>query len=214
MDMDNSTFSILLAGELVATPRVRAQVAGSRAIAADGGIVHAEMLGLEPEVWIGDFDSSDDALRARFAHVERHAHPPAKDATDGELAVDEALRRGAERLVLAGGFGGRSDHQLQHVAHLVALAAHGIGLFMTSGSEEAYPVLAGETVVDVPAGSTFSVIPLSDLAGLSLGNVDWPLERRDIPFGSSLTMSNVARGAVEINLAKGRAVLIAALAAS
>ncbi len=82
---------------------------------------------------------------------------------------------------------------------------------MTSGAEEAHPVLAGETFVDVPAGSTFSIIPFGNLSGLSLGNVDWPLRDRDVPFGSSLTMSNVARGTVEVSLNDGRAVMIVAL---
>jgi thiamine pyrophosphokinase len=211
--MSTHTFSILLAGDLVVTDRVRGLVAGSRVIAADGGIAHAGALGVEPEVWIGDFDSSDAALQVRFAHVERQAHPVGKDATDGELAVDEALRRGAERLVLAGGFGGRSDHLMQHMAHVVALAERGVKLVMTSGVEEAHPVLAGKTVVDVPEGSTFSIIPFGDLGGLSLGNVDWPLAARDVPFGSSLTMSNVARGRIEVGLARGRAVLIVAVSA-
>ena len=212
--MTEKRFSVLLAGQLAATDRVRAQVARTRVIAADGGIVHAQALGVEPEVWIGDFDSSDAGLRARYAHVERHTHPVGKDATDGELAVDEALRRGAQHLVLAGGFGGRSDHQLQHLAHLLAVAERGVGLLMTSGQEEAHPVLAGNTRIEVPEGSTFSIVPFSNLTGLSLSNVDWPLSGRDVAFGSSLTMSNVARGAVDIRLDKGRGVLIASVARS
>ncbi|MCB1719598.1 MAG: thiamine diphosphokinase, partial [Candidatus Competibacteraceae bacterium] len=50
-----SHFVILLGGDLSPTPRLRDQVAGARAIAADSGIRHAEALGLDPELWTGDF---------------------------------------------------------------------------------------------------------------------------------------------------------------
>ena len=48
-----------------------------------------------------------------------------KDVTDGELAVDEALRRGAGELVLAGALGAL-DHTLGHLAILRRLAARGV----------------------------------------------------------------------------------------
>jgi thiamine pyrophosphokinase len=92
-------FAILLAGELTVTDRLRQQLEGVRVIAADGGIAHAAALGVEPELWIGDFDSSDDNLIALHEDVPRQTHPPAKDATDGELAIAEAVERGAGEIL-------------------------------------------------------------------------------------------------------------------
>lgn len=48
-----STFVILLGGDLVVTERLKRQIAGARVLAADGGIRHAEALGVEPELWLG-----------------------------------------------------------------------------------------------------------------------------------------------------------------
>ncbi|MEO2037374.1 MAG: thiamine diphosphokinase, partial [Martelella sp.] len=62
----NETFTILLGGALAVDDRVLALVAGSRVIAADGGMRHAGALGVRPEVWVGDFDSTDADLVARF----------------------------------------------------------------------------------------------------------------------------------------------------
>jgi len=37
----------------------------------------------------------------------------------------------------------------------------------------------------------------------------WPLSEVEVPFGSSLTLSNEVRGRLEIALARGRAMLLA-----
>ena len=103
-----SRFIILLGGKLVRTPRLDAQAAGARVIAADGGMNHAKTLGITPELWVGDFDSVTKEIEAEFAAVPQKRYPHDKDNTDGELAVAEALARGATSLVLAGAFGGRA----------------------------------------------------------------------------------------------------------
>src|SRR5262245_44875060 len=90
-----SRFVILLGGKLVRTPRLDAQVAGARVIAADAGMNHAKTLGLTPELWVGDFDSVTDDIAEEFAHVPQDRYPHDKDNTDGELAVAEAVARGA-----------------------------------------------------------------------------------------------------------------------
>ena len=51
-----SRFAILLGGDFSLTPRVAAQIAGARVIAADSGIRHAASLGIVPELWTGDFE--------------------------------------------------------------------------------------------------------------------------------------------------------------
>ena len=48
-----------------------------------------------------------------------------------------------------------------------------------------------------------------DLTGLSIAGAKWPLDAVQVPFGSSLTISNEARGRLEITLGSGRALLLA-----
>ncbi|TGV69350.1 thiamine diphosphokinase, partial [Mesorhizobium sp. M00.F.Ca.ET.149.01.1.1] len=78
------TFTILLGGELIRTPRLERQIEGSRVIAADAGIGHARLLGLLPELWVGDFDSVPANLPKDLAAVPRKVFPAEKDMTDGE----------------------------------------------------------------------------------------------------------------------------------
>ena len=205
-----STFTILLGGELKPAPRLARQIAGSRVIAADAGIGHAAMLGLMPELWVGDFDSVPDGLPEAFAAVPRMTFPAEKDKTDGELAVEAAFARGATALVLAGAFGGpRADHAFLHMTLAIRLAEAGIGVILTSGGQEGVPLRPGRARFDYAAGTLFSILGFSDLSGLSLAGAKWPLDRVEVPFGSSLTLSNEVRGGLEVALGAGRAMLLA-----
>ena len=206
----STTFTILLGGELRLTDRLRAAVSGSRFVAADGGMRHATALGIEPELWVGDFDSTPADLLAAFPKVPKQPYPAAKAATDGEIAVSEAIDRGAVRLILAGAMGGeRSDHAIQHLLYGVQLAEKGFDVLLTSGDEEAVPLLPGTLELTLPAGSLFSVLGFSDLTGLFIDNARYPLRDFHMPFGTSRTISNVAEGLVRFSLGSGRAIVLA-----
>ena len=76
-------------------------------IAADGGLLKARALGLRPTLVVGDGDSLAPQVLEELAGegVEVQLHPRAKDASDTELAIREAVRRGAERLEISGAAG-------------------------------------------------------------------------------------------------------------
>src|SRR5580765_1448211 len=151
-------FAILLGGKLVATPRLFNQLAGARVIAADSGMTHASLLGVKPELWVGDFDSSASDLLHRHGDVPRETYPPDKDATDGSLAIAAAISRGGNDFMLAGGLGGQADHTLGHFGQILYLARIGLPGFITSGDEEAHPIVPGTTTLDIPPQSRLSLI--------------------------------------------------------
>jgi thiamine pyrophosphokinase len=203
-----SKFAILLAGDVVPSNRLTAQLTGCRVIAADSGIKHAASLGLEPELWVGDFDSTPTALRDEWHRVEQQRHPAAKDQTDGALAVEAAVKRGASEIILVGAFGGQFDHAAAHMTMLLMLAQQGFKASATSGNEEAWPLLKSLSLWQIPRGTRLSVIALSPLVGLSILGVRWPLQQRDVELGSTLTLSNESTGDVAMTLQQGRAVVL------
>jgi thiamine pyrophosphokinase len=205
-----SRFIILLGGKLVRTPRLEAQMEGARIIAADAGIKHAAELGVVPELWVGDFDSAPEGLSDDLAAVPQLRFETEKDKTDGELAVAEALSRGATSLVLAGAFGGpRADHAFLHAALAIRRAKEGLSVLVTSGAQEGSPLLPGSRDFDYEDGTMFSILGFSHLSGLTVIGAKWPLDSVEVPFGSSLTISNEVRGDLCISLAVGRAMLLA-----
>lgn len=205
-----TTFAILLGGNLTVSDRLKASLSGARFIAADGGMRHATALNVVPELWVGDFDSAAEGLQEAWPDVPREPYPMAKAVTDGEIAVEAAISRGATRLILVGALGGeRSDHALMHYFQAIALADAGFQVALTSGHEEAWPLVAGTLSLDSPRGSLFSVMALTDLQGLTISNARYPLAGFDLPFGSSRTLSNVAEGPVKISVVAGKAMVIA-----
>ena len=204
--------TILLGGDLTATPRLRAQVAGTRVIAADSGIRHASALELKPDLWVGDFDSASDDHHAEHANVPVARFPAEKDKTDGEIAIEAARSEGATSLILAGAFGGeRADHAFLHLTTAMHAAESGLEVLLSSGTTEGVPLLPGDAEFDYPTGTVFSVLGFGDLTGLTLRGVKWPLDRRHVPFGSSLTISNEVTSGLSASLASGRAMLVANL---
>ena len=191
------------------TPRLRGQVGGARVIAADSGMMHAAALGLTPELWVGDFDSAGSELALQYMDVPRETFPAEKDATDGAIAVAEAIRRGATEILLLGSLGGQTDHTLGILGQSFDIARQGIACLLTSGTEEAWPLLPGRMTLELPPATRLSIIPYAGLEGLDLEGVKWPLENRAVPLGSTLTLSNVALGPVRIALRAGHGIVMA-----
>jgi thiamine pyrophosphokinase len=179
-------FTILLGGTVLGTKRLQLQLSNTSVIAADHGIRHAAVLNLKPELWVGDFDSTQKNILKNYSNIPKISFPPDKDKTDGEIAVNAALERGAEHLVLCGAFGGkRTDHVLYHMTIAIKLALKGIPTLLTSGYEEGWPLTAGHHTFD-----------FSD-------NIEL------LDFGSSWTLSNQVQGTLSVVLKQGKGILLA-----
>ncbi|MEF2073670.1 thiamine diphosphokinase [Consotaella aegiceratis] len=205
-----SHFAILLAGPVWPTATLRAKLAGARVIAADGGMAHAHALGITPELWVGDFDSAADEETSRHKDVPRQPFPRDKAASDGELAVEAAIERGATSLTLVGALGGpRTDHAFMNLGLALRYGEKGLDVHLASGREEAWPLIESTRRFDLTAGTVFSILPFSDLGGLSVSGAKWPLDAIDLPFHSVLTLSNEALGRVEVTIKRGRSIVLA-----
>ncbi len=161
-------------------------------VAADGGAAFLLGAGLTPQVVVGDFDSLSPAAaeRAQVAGSELVRHPVRKDATDGELAVDEALGRGATEIVLAGALGAL-DHTLGHLAILWRLAARGIAARLVAPQLSVRVLVApAETRLRASTGTRVSVVPLGGDAVVTLRGLAYPLTRGTLPAQACLGLGN------------------------
>jgi thiamine pyrophosphokinase len=161
-------------------------------LAADGGARYLAEIGVTPGAVVGDFDSLDVAgvRRLEAAGVELVRHPVRKDFTDGESAVEEALRRGASEVVLAGGTGAL-DHTLGHLAILRRLSARGVLASLVAPGLSVI-VLTGPAGVGLcaPVRTRVSLVSLAGDAVVTLQGLDYPLDHGVLPADACLGIGN------------------------
>lgn len=132
-------------------------------IAADGGALLFEKIGISPDIIIGDFDSLSIEKMDYYlsSGIEVIKYPVKKDETDGELAVNYCLENGLRELFIIGSQGGRIDQQLANIFLLEYAWKQGItALIKEPGLEIGIP---GEKKSFYNCeGQTLSLITLSD----------------------------------------------------
>jgi thiamine pyrophosphokinase len=201
---------ILAGGKLAVTDRVLERVQqASMVIAADGGARHAIAIHRVPDVWVGDFDSSDAELQKQFANVPRETHPTDKSQVDTELALDAARARGATSALILGAFGGRFDHTLAMALIAVKHTLEGFPVSLEGGTEAAWPLTPAQPLeLAMQPGQTFSVLALTERIVVSVFGARWPLERTELGFGVGWGVSNRALGPVSVELEHGAGLVI------
>lgn len=146
------------AGHFVAR---REEGAFDAVIAVDGGFASLASADCAPDLAIGDFDSLGYVPKG----VEVLAFPPEKDASDMELALGEAVARGADAVDVYGALGGRLDHTLANLQLLASFAERGLAVSAV-GERESVVFLVGPGELRLPAlpSGIVSVFSLTDVS--------------------------------------------------
>ena len=138
-----------------------AEGAFDRVIAVDGGFAHVEGVGVAPDMALGDFDS----LGYVPTGVRCVRFPAEKDASDMELALERAVRDGADRVAVYGALGGRLDHTLANLQLLASFAERGLEVVAVGEAERiAFLVGPGELFIDAAPEGIVSVFSLTDVS--------------------------------------------------
>jgi thiamine pyrophosphokinase len=184
---------VVVAGGSAPSPRaVDAIPAGAAVITADSGADHALAIELPVELAVGDFDSATpatlEALAARGTRIERH--PPAKDATDLELALHAALAYEPDRILVVGGIEGRLDHLLGELLVLGSDELAGVELDAILGDALVH-VVRRERSLTGARGELISLFALNGPAtGIVTEGLVYPLRGETLVPGSSRGISN------------------------
>ena len=166
-----------------------------KVVAADGGARLAAMLGVVPDLLVGDLDSIEpevrDQLRDLGVTTEKYEHNT-KLETDTELAVLAALRWEPERIVVLGAIGGRLDHALANVLLLTHPALAGRDVTIVESNHELF--LAGEGRWNLVRGQPGDILTLLPVGGDALGvktqGLVYPLLGETLPVGRGRGVSN------------------------
>jgi len=184
-------------------------------ICADGGARHACRMGIVPDIVIGDLDSMDDNVKDLLIkkNVEIIKYPTEKDETDTQLAVEYAIRKKCEEIVMIGCLGNRFDHSFANVCLLKYMMDRGLKGKIVNENNEIYLIGDNDSIqLTGEIGEKVSLLPMSDYAdGVTTEGLYYKLENARIPLGISYGISNVfIAPKVKISIKQGLLLIIKA----
>jgi len=197
LDIKPDTWIIILGGDCPSGHArdilLASYTASAGIICADSGANYAYELGIIPYVIVGDGDSVAPEVLAYYQNrqVEMIAYPSAKNFSDGEGAICEAIKRGARNLAVFGAFGGRIDFQLGNVFSFVPYLSQLDDIFLYGEDFRAF-YICSEAVIKGKPGDVVSLISLSSVvSNIFIENFVYPLHNDQLNFGSLWGVSNI-----------------------
>jgi thiamine pyrophosphokinase len=206
---------IMLGGE-PPDPRLRRQLplVHDAVIAADRGIDHAIAWELPITIAVGDMDS---VSLAGLAHLQQERisterHPADKEASDGELALEVALRSDPEEVHLfTGGGVDRLDHLLITTALLTHPSLATREVFAWVGSTFIVPLQSGRSAgFTARPGEDITLMAVNGPAeGVRAVGLEFPLHGETLQPWSSRGLSNRGTGSLfHVSVEQGCLLLI------
>ena len=160
-------------------------------LAADGGLVHVQSLGLIPDGILGDFDSLG------YVPQGSTVFPVEKDDTDAMVAVRKGLELGYQEFLLYGSLDGpRLDHTVANFQTLQFLADRGAVGYLVGREYIVTVVKNGRVCFPASATGIISVFCMgADARGITLKGLQYPLQNGTLSAGFPLGVSNHFVGA-------------------
>lgn len=171
-------------------------------IAADAGYKNAALMGAHINILIGDFDSlgniPDDV-------DEVFRLPEEKDVTDTQIAVDMAVERGADEIVIVGSTSGRLDHTLSTLAILEKYWEKRLPIYIVNGQNRVRYIRDSGFIVVRSQYKYFSVIAADEkVKGVSIEGGKYPLIKKTLLRNHQFAVSNeITKNCALITVKKG-----------
>lgn len=164
-------------------------VPGTFVIACDAGYRNAAVLGVQPDLLLGDFDS---APRPDPVPAGTILLPHVKDDTDTHYAARWLVEHGCKEVVFLGALGGaRLEHTLANLNTALFMAKAGVKVTLANERSELHVLCPGHPLtLEKGDWMYLSLFPLDGpLQGVSEQGVFYPLENAtltpDFPLGVS-----------------------------
>ncbi len=176
-------------------------------ICADSGYKNAVKMGAKVNVLVGDFDSLGDVP---CDADEIFKVPAEKNSTDTQLAVDIAIERGAEEIIIVTSTGGRVDHALSSMAILEYLWDKKKPGYIVNGQNRVRFFKDSGIIIVRSQYKYFSLITLDKTAKkVSIDGGKYPLKNANIERGFQFAVSNeIVKNAALITVKKGSVYVI------
>ena len=171
-------------------------------IAADSGYANAKKLGERVNIFVGDRDSYFGEIPSDIETVELK---PEKDLTDTQVAVEIALERGADDIIIIGGLTGRLDHTMSNLAILEDAKIRKFHAYIADGRNRVRFIRNDRLLIGRSGYKYLSLIGADEkVKGVDVKGVKYPLENATLKSNFQYAVSNeIEKNCAFISVRKG-----------
>jgi len=171
-------------------------------IAADSGYANAKKLGERVNIFVGDRDSYFGEIPSDIETVELK---PEKDLTDTQVAVEIALERGADDIIIIGGLTGRLDHTMSNLAILEDAKIRKFHAYIADGRNRVRFIRNDSLLIGRSGYKYLSIIAADEkVKGVDIKGVKYPLENATLKSNFQYAVSNeIEKNCAFISVRKG-----------
>lgn len=168
-------------------------------VCADGAYNKLIKLGIKPDIVLGDMDSIQKKLSDGTKRIK---YPTNKDETDGELALDYAVSKNPNEILVFGALGGRKDQELANIFLLSKYPSRNIKV---SEKNTSIWIAKKKEQFGAKKGQTISLIPISvKVTGIKTEGLRYKLNNENLYMKKTRGISNVAeKNKIKITHKKG-----------
>ncbi|MBN2221653.1 MAG: thiamine diphosphokinase [Vallitaleaceae bacterium] len=188
-------------------------------IGVDKGVEALDILHLQPNLIMGDFDSVNPEILAKYQELEQLRYHSEKNATDTHLAIAYLIEQGFADLLLFGATGTRWDHSLANL--FLALQYEGIRIRIVDENNliELYRLMdekeeksfefQKESDVSGSSYAYLSIVPMEATMIQKTQGVKYPLKEALLsPFDSYGVSNEILGEEAEVYIKTGKGFLI------
>ena len=180
-------------------------------ICADGGANNAGKLDVVPDYVIGDMDSAEKDILEKLSkkHNSKIIIDHNQDKTDTELAIELAESFNPKEIILLCAIGTRIDHTIANILCLDRIKK-GINARIIDNKNEIILMDSSSLEFFGKKGDIISIIPLTDVKGLTYEGLKWGLDDKNVKFNWFGICNQLTSQKGSISVKKGKLVIIKA----
>lgn len=176
-------------------PLYRRLCRGKVTVAVDGGHRFFERAGIVPQVLIGDMDSLGNPKRRVHKTTLVIQHPPRKDMTDAQLALEWSLAQKPKEITIVQPSVGEPDHFVGNLMLLTLAEWHPLAKYrpkirIFNARHEIILLHNATQRFDGCVGDLFSVVGITDRIRLTCVGTAYDVRRVVIRRGMALSLRN------------------------
>jgi thiamine pyrophosphokinase len=211
--MINKKVYIVCNGEMNDYKYYKILIKDSYLICVDGGTRHFRNLGLNPDIIIGDFDSTfvEDLKYFENKGCMIEKLEVEKDKTDTHIALDFAINKGFYDITILGAIGSRIDHTLANI-NLLEYAFYKKVMCRILNENNEILLIDKKITLEGNSNWNLSLIPLTEcVEGVTTKGLYYPLKESTLKKLDSLGISNVfSEKTASVEIKKGLLLVIKA----